>query len=490
MIYNLNLFKITARRKLISSLSILSKVIIVVPVSLAFAFFIEKHLIFSLSKIVEALGIIILLLGLATILEKYKFGLINLLSGAIVLVIGLNFLTPVVYGLSTEEKLEDFDYLYTVISENYPLLSANERVFGFNWLEKEQLYRRNIEHNTKDESGVISNSMYAAEMGKITRELYNNLTHPITRNFFWGHQVLTNPQYSNNFELWNEVLKDENVLSWYDFQLAEGQEPPTPYAGIGIDFVHADNYRRNIRSFRTGIVVPGEVAYLRVFGMSDLRVEADGKLIREFLEEIKDYNQLLIDVRDNGGGIDEYWMQNLVAPLIKEELSVDNYFFVRGEYSKRFYDSRGIELFPVTELDSELLASFPEGIEEGFQYYGIHTVSIESKNPVDFKGDIYLLTNRGSHGSTERFANFVRGANLATIVGDFTACNAPIFEPILFSLPNSGMVIRYRGELVINSDGNISSHVGIVPDVRIFNSTVKAPAYQVDEVVNYILQNR
>lgn len=490
MIYNFNLFKMSFKMKLATSLSILIRVIAVVPITIWLAYFLNRLVIFDFMTIIEVLGIGLILLGLATILEKYRFGLVNLASGVLVLLIGFNFLAPVVQGLSTQERLEDFDFLHKIISENFPFLTANERAFGVNWLDREDVFRSNIENNTRKGSPIIANSMFASEISRITQELFNSLTGPITRNFFWGHTVLTNPQYNNNFTLWSEVLNDENVLKWYDFELAEDQAPPNPFENIGRETILPDSFMRNIRMFRRGTIIPGEVAYLRIFSMNELRSEEDGRLIRDFLKEIKDYDKLLIDIRDNPGGTDRYWMENIIAPLIKEEVSVDTYFFVRGDYTSKFFRSRDIPLNPISDLNPGVLGSFPEGLKKDFQYYGIHTVRIEPKDPIGFRGDIYLLTNRASRGAAERFANFVRGSNFATLVGDYTGFNAPIFEPILFSLPNSGMVIRYRGELAINADGNISSHVGIAPDYRIKNSGIKFPAIQADEVISFILNNR
>lgn len=478
------------RMSIFSILKVLLKVSILVPVAVGLGYLLGGYSSFKVNKIVEVMGFILIILGLITILEKYKFGLVNLLSGIMVLIIGLNFLSPTVYGLSTDEKLEDFEYLFSFMSENFPLISANERAFGVNWLDNKESFRKAIENNTTGETTTISNSMFTLEISNITRQLFNSLTHPVRRGFFSSNQVLTNPQYDNNFELWNNVIKDENVLRWYGIELEEGQEPPSPFDRIGMSFIGEDNWLRTLRTFGTDIIVPGEIAYLRIFSMSDLRVEADGKLIREFLEEVKDFDKLIIDVRDNSSGIDDYWKQNLIAPLIKEEVSVENYFFIRGEYTKKFYKSRGIELFPVSDLDERLLPKFPEGIQEEFQYYGIHTVRVQPVDPIDFKGNIYLLTNRGVRGSAERFTNFVKDAGLASLVGSVTAGNAPIFEPIILSLPNSGMLIRYRGDMAINGDGNITSHVGTIPHITIHDTTIRMPAYEADELVSYILRNR
>ncbi len=58
------------------------------------------------------------------------------------------------------------------------------------------------------------------------------------------------------------------------------------------------------------------------------RIEEDGKMIREFYEEIKDYEKLIIDIRNNGGGNDYYWQKNVIEPLASETISIDNYILL------------------------------------------------------------------------------------------------------------------------------------------------------------------
>ncbi|WDU82466.1 hypothetical protein [Caloramator sp. Dgby_cultured_2] len=46
--------------------------------------------------------------------------------------------------LSIDEKLEDFDYLYNVLKDNYPYLEVSKRKTGFDWLEKREEFKGTI----------------------------------------------------------------------------------------------------------------------------------------------------------------------------------------------------------------------------------------------------------------------------------------------------------------------------------------------------------
>ncbi|KYH29723.1 peptidase family S41 [Clostridium tepidiprofundi DSM 19306] len=93
--------------------------------------------------------------------------------------------------------------------------------------------------------------------------------------------------------------------------------------------------------FKTQIIVPDKVAYLYVNSFNALSVNSDRDGIYKFLKEIKDYPNLIIDIRGNGGGSENYWMQNIVSPLLNEKITTINYMLFRGgEYNKKFYDAR------------------------------------------------------------------------------------------------------------------------------------------------------
>lgn len=42
--------------------------------------------------------------------------------------------------LTLEEKLEDFEYAYNLIKENYPFLEVNKRLHGVDWLANKTSY--------------------------------------------------------------------------------------------------------------------------------------------------------------------------------------------------------------------------------------------------------------------------------------------------------------------------------------------------------------
>ena len=480
----------SVKKSMLNVFKLKAKILILVLITIAVSYIMSRSVETNLNKLLEIASIVLMVIGVATVLENYKFGLSMGISGIMVLLISVTILSPSSSQLSMKEKLEDYEYLYKTVSENYPLLKSNERVNGVNWLGKRETFRSNIEKTTNQNmSDEFLDSMFAAEISKIIRELNNNHTHVVGRSFFVNHTVHSSVEYDDNFKLWDDVLKDEKTLKWYNFDdNILDQEPPSPFKGAlrSANYFPADHYLASYPASRTKEIAPGEVAYLRIFSMDPNRVEKDGEIIRKYLNEVESYDKLIIDIRGNYGGDDTYWRENVIAPLINEELSVDNYFFVRGGYSKTFYESRGIELYPINDLDKDIIESFPEEVGTDFDYYGMHNITIEPLKPIGFKGEIYILVDSGVYGSAERFAGFAKDSGFATLVGGTTGGNSLAFEPLIFSLPNSGMVIRFRGELALNGDGNISSEIGIIPNIQLDDTTI-VYNHELDRLIQYVV---
>jgi hypothetical protein len=372
--------------------------------------------------------------------------------------------------LSMEDRLEDFEYLYKIISENYPFLKVNERVNGINWLEQKEKYIKLVENSNND-------TIFMNNISAIVKDLNNGHTHVIDKESFkWYYTVYTNPKYKKSNKPWSKVFKDKTVLKWYGFNEDEFE-----------NIKSQGFFGSNAPAFHSDIIIPDEAAYLKISQMNGERVEEDGKEIRKFYEEVKDYNKLIIDIRGNSGGDDLYWMKNVIEPLTKEKISVGNYIFTRGNYGKPFYKARGMKQSPISKLDKNILENFPQEIKMDFDYYHISNRTIQPKNPIDFDGKIYLLVDKGVYSSSESFAAFCKDSGLATLVGTTTGGDGIGIDPLFFSLPNSGIVIRFSSLLALNGDGTINEEVQTPPDIEIDSAV--GYSYENDEAIQYVINN-
>lgn len=199
--------------------------------------------------------------------------------------------------LTMEEKLEDFEYMYKILEENYPFFKVNERVNGVDWLGNKDEYIEKIKQTKNDEE-------FAEKLNEILSELNNGHTHLLSSNDYLEYYKLY--KYDGHFINipWGKVLDDEKAKARYKLTKKD------------IELLEDDVYFEHTKSpYKTDIIIPDKVAYIRISEMDTHNLDEDNERIREFLKSVKKYPKLIIDIRGNPGGDDRYWMYNIINPL-------------------------------------------------------------------------------------------------------------------------------------------------------------------------------
>ena len=79
------------------------------------------------------------------------------------------------------------------------------------------------------------------------------------------------------------------------------------------------------------ILIKDKVACMKIKNMAEYDVlDEDYLKIKDFLKGVEDYEKLIVDIRGNRGGGDEYW-KNVVELLIKEPISTKYYSFFKDD---------------------------------------------------------------------------------------------------------------------------------------------------------------
>ena len=136
-----------------------------------------------------------------------------------------------------------------------------------------------------------------------------------------------------------------------------------------------------------------KAAYVKVRMMlSD--EEPDGELLRAFFMDIEEqgYEHCIIDIRENPGGSDWYWKQNLVRPNITEDTYSTFYALFSGEYSHEYVDLL-FDTYPLEELPVETMPELSEddlSIATGCARFDIGVSAQEGAEPL-FTGKFWLL---------------------------------------------------------------------------------------------------
>lgn len=265
----------------------------------------------------------------------------------------------------------------------------------------------------------------------------------------------------------------------------------------GIEYAPEYNSMGNAEKlYHTEIIEKDKLAYIKVSSFSAFNVEKDRAGIYEFYKSIKDYPYLIIDIRGNGGGSENYYTQNLVPPLIDKKLEASFYMVFRGgEYIKPFLASRMMFTKPIKNIPNGL--NYPEETKSDFTSFLSVSREIPPRDSVGFKGKIFLLVDDYVYSSAESFAAVSKATGFATIVGTRTGGDGIGIDPAIFALPNSGLLIRFPLEMGLNPDGTSSEEASTEPDIYVeqtYEDFIKYNEYKgglinpYDTVINKVIE--
>ncbi len=224
----------------------------------------------------------------------------------------------------------------------------------------------------------------------------------------------------------------------------------------------SDRQRRlqRIRSF--SIDSTGTYATLRISSFST-------GLSKHFLKrsfrtlQKKNIQHLIIDVRNNGGGLikSSLYLTRLICnepfSFTDSIYSVTRKLKTDAKVSRRTIYNLGLFFLNRKKNDSMYVFRF----FHGKQYQPL---------PQHFKGKVYLVTGGYSFSATTLFASVVKGKENVTIVGEETGGgyygNNGVFIPEMV-LPNSKLRVRLPLYRIVNNRNYLKDGRGVLPDVEV-----------------------
>ena len=353
---------------------------------------------------------------------------------------------PTLKEVLKQEYMDDFLYMYDILDRHYPLFEISKRERGEDWRSKKNDFQTMI-------SEVNSDREFREAIMSILGELNNGHTNLLIEGgyaqYFYS-MLYTQPRNSWYFTQ-RKVFEQDNVRARYDLtneSIDHYVEQLNPTS---------DDTIRNIRTYD---IIDGKVGYISVQDMLTVddseRFRQEEQQVKEYLNQVKDYPALILDVRGNSGGMPEYWTKFILALLIENDISTDHYYFMRtGEKFAPLVD----HFHPLTENDLDTFAFPQETIDviANTDMYTTLTLSISPReDSINYKGNLYLLVDSKTYSSADTFAIFAKEKDIATVIGSKTGGGGVGFGMIFFDLPNTGYLVSMTPIIGVTEQGIIS----------------------------------
>ena len=363
---------------------------------------------------------------------------------------------PAPTQLASSPWLEDYNYFWDVIEENYPFYHAVKRITGNDLAKTREYYSAQ------------------AQEAESAQELYTILSRCDREFHGVGHFCVMDPDfYAYHMDrcqrrLGNPVtdylyarISTPATLDFYNYTLpstsiGSTSEAPSSNADSGnLHFTDFAQYKASCVSVRamTGSWQNDDASVLADYFR---RLEAEG------------YTDCIVDIRGNGGGDTAYWTNNIVAPNISTPLFNTNYALSKGPETASYFAACGITTLPIAELPvGELPALHPDDLDGITCYQHFSSGTVPTQDAPLFTGRFWLLVDARNYSASEAFAVFCKGTGFATLVGTRTGGDGIGFNPLLTALPNSGIVFRFSVLNGLNPDGSCNEEYGTTPDIVI-----------------------
>ena len=369
-------------------------------------------------------------------------------------------------SITREQILEDFDYMMTVLEDNFPFFDLTYRRRGVDIREEARRFRGALE----DENMPINARIFEEFLlWDFINSIYwvGHLRPLMTRYEYIGHMsaALNYPETA-----WGKIFY-ERFTAYPSISQFYGDFDESDFARVREQLEHSLHAPDD---FDIQIIEEDHIAYIRInrlFGNQDIHRD----ILSDFYEQIADFNHLIIDIRGNTGSWPHAFHELITIPHIRSPVQLDIVSFYKGgEYNLRFLDT----LFDPSFNDSEESPSHfyeesfmitDEGIidRDGrllllgtqylawsdlaeFDYYIIGSYyTLYPSGPDDlqsnFSGQIWLLTDSYSGSGSEHVVALYKQENLAIIVGEqgWGIFMCPMLSSNYFALPNTGIIIRY-----------------------------------------------
>lgn len=365
-----------------------------------------------------------------------------------------SLLCPAQNRFTAEQKEQDFEYLYQTLKENYPYFGVLQRQTGRDWLAGHDRYLQLVRESADDKS-------FAKALQAIMRELGNGHAYVVGPHMFDElsriyHEAAVSPGKENKrYRRWAATY--DRAAPYYDY-LKElyGVKP----AAGGTESEAPSGYDP-ARNLSLDMLGGGKIGVLTINSFAN--PAGDSALLMCLLDSVQSCDHLILDLRKNSGGNDQYWDHHIMPRLISRSYAWSGPSVLRrGPVAGTWYEQKFHGFGKVASLPNLP----PEVTPEDFAVVMDKKVIRPNGKP-RFKGKVWLFVSPGVFSSSESFAAFTKATGWATVAGTRTGGDGIGADPIPMMLPHSGFLVIFPAWGGLNPDGSFNFEARTTPDVEI-----------------------
>ena len=388
-------------------------------------------------------------------------------------------------SLTAAERAEDFHNFWDILRNAYPMLPYLERK-GAQADEVEAEYAERLNELALSDDPQSSINFYAEQIrrlegaeGMVGHLSVVGLSNDLLNSDYQTYCYMKEQQQSDPWQqMMSSFFENPAVLQFYQLKKeAREDESKPPSMKIPNNLSFMSNAAENW-------------AYVAIHSFLNDRNDDEAPLRDFFVSSEKlGIRNMIVDLRGNLGGYNDYWLNNIVAPNIRQPLQIENIGLYQENYRTRpfmaYYASTSFEEDMAAMLEAgplpslifnwnrrerklpplpALVESDVSGLDKAFQ----ETIRVDKteEQPL-FTGQFWLLCDRDSYSASEYFLSFAKRTGFARIVGEESGGDGSCVVTIYSLLPNSGLLLRYNVLYGLNPDGSCSEERATAPDVPV-----------------------
>ncbi|MCW3789235.1 S41 family peptidase [Plebeiibacterium sediminum] len=387
----------------------------------------------------------------------------------------INAKEKIVKQLTTDQKLAEFDSLFIQLKDVFPYFGVNERRHGVDWLANYQLYRDKIAHTSNDKEYLAQIDSIMRDLNSVHADIYPTRAYKYYLHAYRFANMLTFGAFKGYTRELRKSVAKENYSYWQ--ALYKELHPPK---------VKTDLNLKEDPNVRCELNEDSSIAVIKIKSFDFELKKTDKDVILGFYNQLDGYKNLIIDIQGNGGGFSGYW-QDVLVPFLSDTTITYKGNLAYKDTPKLLNFIKADKNGEEYHLDSIQYPKLPpEVIHDNYAFSTLDFNIKPDKKSANYKGNIYLLVDHNNYSSTEAFVNFCKVTGFATVVGETTGGDGIGSDPFMFTLPISGIVVRYPAIMGLNPDGSSNDEFGTTPDI-ILNGSSKSERFK--ELNDYIMNH-